>query len=298
MEDGNSMATHLDRFGELVMAMEAVGDAMDATRQLVILLGSLPQEYDMIVTVIENTTGLTLDGVKEKLLRHYEKLQQLEPAEGTFKRRHDNKRNEKGKTFRGKCFACGKIGRKEAECKQKKKKKQQEEETTSGQTKHRDAWLIDSGASSPMSPNRGDFIEYRELPRPITITIADGKMMNAVGRGRVRVICEDGKVVTMCDVLHVEGLDRRLLSVPKLTERGFTTQFDAKFCSIMRGDKVFVRARRVLSAYVLYTRLEHAMYCEMADATSKWELWHARLGHANPEAFKNTHNLQPVDCQA
>ncbi|KAJ0389295.1 hypothetical protein P43SY_011789 [Pythium insidiosum] len=55
MEEGSNMASHLDRFGELVVAMEAVGDAMDESRQLVILLGSLPAEYETIVTVIENT---------------------------------------------------------------------------------------------------------------------------------------------------------------------------------------------------------------------------------------------------
>ncbi|DAZ99800.1 TPA: hypothetical protein N0F65_001309 [Lagenidium giganteum] len=45
----------------------------------------LATEFDMIVTVNENTTWLTLDDVKEKLIRHYEKLQQQESAEGAFK---------------------------------------------------------------------------------------------------------------------------------------------------------------------------------------------------------------------
>ncbi|DBA00738.1 TPA: hypothetical protein N0F65_001209 [Lagenidium giganteum] len=180
MGEGSSIATHLDRFGELVMAMEAVGDAMDATRQMVILLGSLPQEYGMIVTVIENSIGLTLDDVKEKLLRHYEKLQQQEPAEVAFKAnlggargrrpggRGRNEDKKKPRAFKGKCFACGKVAHKKAQCK-KKKKQEHQEEMPSERVKQGNAWFIDSGASSHMSSNRGDFTEYRELPKPILL---------------------------------------------------------------------------------------------------------------------------------
>lgn len=42
MEEGSSMTRHLDRFNELVLSMEVVGDAMNEARQLTILLGSLP----------------------------------------------------------------------------------------------------------------------------------------------------------------------------------------------------------------------------------------------------------------
>jgi gag-polypeptide of LTR copia-type len=69
----SSMASHLDRFSDLVLAIEAVRDEIDTSRQLVILLGSLPADYETIV--IENSNGLSLDEVKEKLLKQYENLQ-------------------------------------------------------------------------------------------------------------------------------------------------------------------------------------------------------------------------------
>ncbi|DBA05163.1 TPA: hypothetical protein N0F65_005013 [Lagenidium giganteum] len=69
MEDGSSMSAHLDRFDELVVATEAVGDGIDEARQLVVLLGSLPSSYDMIVSIIENAKDISLIEVKEKLLK-------------------------------------------------------------------------------------------------------------------------------------------------------------------------------------------------------------------------------------
>lgn len=39
MEERSIIAAHLDTFGEIVLAMEVVGDPIDQSRQLVILLG-------------------------------------------------------------------------------------------------------------------------------------------------------------------------------------------------------------------------------------------------------------------
>ncbi|KAE8950579.1 hypothetical protein PR002_g33230 [Phytophthora rubi] len=40
--------------------METIGEPLDETRQLVLLLGSLTDEYRMISTVLENTPNMTL----------------------------------------------------------------------------------------------------------------------------------------------------------------------------------------------------------------------------------------------
>ncbi|DBA04243.1 TPA: hypothetical protein N0F65_009478, partial [Lagenidium giganteum] len=58
-----------------------IGDAMDEARQLVIMLGSLPSSYDMIVSIIENARDVALIDVKEKLLKEYEKLESSEKAD-------------------------------------------------------------------------------------------------------------------------------------------------------------------------------------------------------------------------
>ncbi|GMF20196.1 unnamed protein product [Phytophthora fragariaefolia] len=66
MEPGTRFAVHVDRFKELVLQMETIGEALDVTRQLVLLLGSLTAEYWTISTVLENTPNMTLAVSQEK----------------------------------------------------------------------------------------------------------------------------------------------------------------------------------------------------------------------------------------
>ncbi|GMF34253.1 unnamed protein product [Phytophthora fragariaefolia] len=60
MESGTRLAVHADKFKEIVLQMETISEPLDETRQLVLLLGSLTDEYRMISTVHENTPNMTL----------------------------------------------------------------------------------------------------------------------------------------------------------------------------------------------------------------------------------------------
>ncbi|ETM56754.1 hypothetical protein F441_00344 [Phytophthora nicotianae CJ01A1] len=60
MEPGIKFASHVDQFKEIVRQMETIGKALEEARQLVLLLGSLTDEYKMISTVLENTPNVTL----------------------------------------------------------------------------------------------------------------------------------------------------------------------------------------------------------------------------------------------
>ncbi|RMX63396.1 hypothetical protein DD238_007841 [Peronospora effusa] len=42
------MAVHLDAFDELVVGLQTTGDPVDESRQFVVLLISLPSEYELI----------------------------------------------------------------------------------------------------------------------------------------------------------------------------------------------------------------------------------------------------------
>lgn len=87
---------------------------------------------------------------------------------------------------------------------------------------------------------------------------------------------------------HIPNLDRRLLSVPKLTERGLNTRFDLNGCSNFRDNEPLVREQRKQNVYVLHSAQERAMSIEHNPAGSKWELWYARVGHANFDTHEST----------
>ncbi|POM74894.1 Hypothetical protein PHPALM_8070 [Phytophthora palmivora] len=60
IEPGTRFTTHVDQFKKVVIQMETIGEPLDETRQLVLLLVSLTDEYKMVSTVLENTPNITL----------------------------------------------------------------------------------------------------------------------------------------------------------------------------------------------------------------------------------------------
>ncbi|OWY98633.1 polyprotein [Phytophthora megakarya] len=89
------------------------------TQKLVVLLSSLPAEYELISSIVEDAQDITLNDVKDKLLKEYERLEKKKPMERAFKvvnaghfkggRAHGRKGNsprKNGGGFKGKCFKC------------------------------------------------------------------------------------------------------------------------------------------------------------------------------------------------
>ena len=73
------------KFDELCMSMQAIGDEVPRDEQLVILLGSLSNEYDQIVKIIENMGEMDLFLAKEMLRREYEGIARKEKSELALK---------------------------------------------------------------------------------------------------------------------------------------------------------------------------------------------------------------------
>lgn len=67
----------------------------------------------------------------------------------------------------------------------------------------RAGWLLDSGASSHMSPSRADFHEMRPVAAGVKVTVADGAKLQATGVGVVKSKLQSGRIVSVCDVLYV-----------------------------------------------------------------------------------------------
>ncbi|GMF45604.1 unnamed protein product [Phytophthora fragariaefolia] len=116
MESGTRVAVHVDQFKEIVLQMETIGEPLDATRQLVLLLGSLTDEYRMIRTVLENTPNMTLAYAIQALSGVEASDESSTGQQKAFvaKKGYDKRR------FNGKRFYCKKTGHKETECRKKK----------------------------------------------------------------------------------------------------------------------------------------------------------------------------------
>ncbi|DAZ93969.1 TPA: hypothetical protein N0F65_008698 [Lagenidium giganteum] len=157
--------------------------------------------------------------------------------------RNKPKKGGKPQPFRGRCHLCNKVGHKKSECPDADKKGDRGVAFMASETAS-SGWLLDSGASSHMTLSRGDFFKYEVLETPIDVTIADGADLKAIGRGSVRFRCGNGTTVKLLETLHIPYLHQRLLSVPKIAQRGLDVRFGANNCGIGRDDELLLSAKR------------------------------------------------------
>nr|CCA16049.1 putative polyprotein [Albugo laibachii Nc14] len=85
MVPGTNLIDHLMSFDELCLRLLAVGDTLNKDEELVILLGSVSQEYETMVKIIEDHGNVTLLEAKEMLRWEFETLQKREKKEAAFK---------------------------------------------------------------------------------------------------------------------------------------------------------------------------------------------------------------------
>nr|CCA28032.1 putative polyprotein [Albugo laibachii Nc14] len=74
MRKGGSFRDHFLRFEELCMSMQAIGASIDLNEQLVVLLGSMSEDFDQIMKIMENVPGMAMFQAKERLLRESESI--------------------------------------------------------------------------------------------------------------------------------------------------------------------------------------------------------------------------------
>jgi hypothetical protein len=120
---------------------------------------------------------------------------------------------------------------------------------TSTQT-DQDVWLIDSGAFYHMKPHREWLCEY-ERREEVNVFLGDELTTKIVGRGRVRMILQDGRSSTLPCVLHITGLERNMIYVSKMSEAGVHTLFQKDMCNIVIGVMVLMKGSPIGTVYKL-----------------------------------------------
>ena len=105
------------------------------------------------------------------------------------------------------------------------------------------------------------------------------------GAGTVKLTGLDGKDIRMVEVLYIPGLDRRLLSVGKLAERGMSVEFSRSSCVIWDKDQAIASGTRIGKTYMLEYKQGEACLVIYYGGETQWELWHARMGHPSKDAL-------------
>ncbi|ETN14863.1 hypothetical protein PPTG_07113 [Phytophthora nicotianae INRA-310] len=102
MKPCTKFASHFDQFKEIVLHMESISESLYETRQLVLLLGSLTDEYKLISTVLESTPNVTLAYV----IQAFSGVQASDESSSAQEKAFATKKKDFGGKlrFKGKCF--------------------------------------------------------------------------------------------------------------------------------------------------------------------------------------------------
>ena len=162
-------------------------------------------------------------------------------------------------------------------------------------------WLMDSGATDHMTPFSTDFIRgsYVRYEESRNVVLGDGSTTLSIhGWGSTKHWIETAPQqftkITLQDVLHVDGIKRRFLSMGRLANKGFTVTLSGQTVVIQKGDLRFKGFKTgTLYTCSLYSELPvQAQLGGRLNAVQALPIktWHDCMGHLNCEAIKAVKN--------
>jgi hypothetical protein len=172
-------------------------------------------------------------------------------------------------------------------------------------------WVMDSGASSHMSPDDGNISSPTPLSSPHFVTVGNGHTIPITSSGHTSMQTPLGHTFKLNHILLVLTLIRNVLSACKFTHDSCCSIDCHAFGFSVKDLKTHHVILRCNSDGELYTFLGIASTRRAPPtafvATATSELWHQRLGHPGQDVMLSLHRLafikfnkvrRPIVCVA
>jgi len=320
-EEGD-MNAHVAQMDDLTDQLASLGEPLAEHLLVALLLSSLPDSYGTLITALETRPeeDLTKELVKNKMLEEYARRKETnllpQTVNATEQKVMKAKDDRQAVTASGIiCFFCKKPNHMKKQCKKyiewKRKNPNHRAKTVSevlvddvydedddDVTSHVcftvrnqnvcSSWCIDSGATAHMCSDLSLF-KTCDVDHRRTVSLANGQKLSCEGIGEVFVDCVSGNgdnlPVKLTEVLYVPQLHGNLISVKKLTSKGFEVCFKDKQCVITKAGEVITSATANRCLYELDT-VDRALQITEGKCPECIHVWHNRLGHRDPNAIK------------
>jgi len=264
MSSTTALKDHEEEFSDIIEALCAAGKAMDPMDVITRYLLSLSEEYEAFAQALslkfEDTW--TFNSVKGLVRVEAQRRANFtdvatsgskpdpQAAKAHFAKGKKKSGGKKGK-FTGKCFHCDVIGHMQSQCPkliEEKKREKKKSNASSGYASgslassngaaDSDAWVLSTGASHFMHPNKSLFVNYRELKPPISVDGIAGNR-SAVGAGLMQIVDDKGNIACLENTLHVPGLPSGLFSLNRaLMDKNWETHITRQG-TLVSGDDGF-----------------------------------------------------------
>ena len=161
--------------------------------------------------------------------------------------------------------------------------------TVSSSDNHSDRWILDSGCSYHMCPNRQWFSSFQELDGGVVL-MGNDNTCQTKGIGTVRLKMHDGTIRRLTDVRYVPDLKKNLISLGVLDSSGYKVTMEGGVLKVVRGAFLAMKGTRQRNLYFLdgYTVIGRAADSSSSDdeASDTSRLWHMRLGHVGEKTLQ------------
>ena len=250
--NGMDMIEHVNDLKTIAERLESLGDPVSEKDLLMILISSLSDTYNNLITTLETVKEeeLSWEYVRDRVISEYERRQHKEkedrhPHDALYvgkgvtryeqgrEQVHANGRHDQDKD-NIECFYCKKFGHYKSECPKLEKKnvanfvKEVDRLSIADEdggfypefalhteevTRGENRWIVDSGCSKHMSFVKSDFVYYKEFAMPLDVRLADKSLVKAVGFGSVQIYLSEEKGREV--PIEIE----KVLFVPELQKR-------------------------------------------------------------------------------
>lgn len=316
---GKTIEDHLDDFNKIIIDLENIRIKVEDEDQAIIVLNSLPSEsYEHFVdTMMYGRESLSLEEVQNALMSKEMKrkavLKKENNGDGLYVHGKSSKKkskNQEGQNkmqgkqetrFKRKCFICSKTDHLKKDCPIMKMYNQKHgradvvsdcdgsedyEVLVVSNGSYKDSWVVDSGCSFHICPDRSQFHEYQRLEDG-TVRLGDDRACPIVGLGTIKLKLEGGVVSTLKQVRHVPEIKRKLISVAMLDQEGYVVKIENGTMNVFKNSTRIMRGKKEHGIYLLQGNSGsvevNVVESNKMNSTMKW---HRRLAHAGERGLK------------
>lgn len=158
-------------------------------------------------------------------------------------------------------------------------------------------WCLDSGCTSHICRNRSEFKCWNQEDKARFVNLANRSTTSVTGVGTVGITVSSGTKVTSLDLyntLCVPDLRTNLMSVTKITDKGYQVLFSKQTASVLdKSGNVVLVADRINDLY--YVRTDKSKErSNFVSSSDELYLWHKRFGHLNFRDLKTIISSQSI----